>query len=67
MSYHGHVESGVVVLDEAPDLPEGAGVCVELLPQSETVVYSAPEDETIPTLYERLKVTVHGVRGQSFA
>lgn len=30
MVYHGHVENGVVVLDEPAKLPEGAEVRVEL-------------------------------------
>jgi len=31
MSFRGHVKNGVVVLDEAADLPEGAEVSVERL------------------------------------
>jgi hypothetical protein len=30
--YHGHVENGVVILDESPGLPDGAEVQVALLP-----------------------------------
>ena len=32
MTYRGHIEGGAIVLDEAPDLPEGARVrCVLML------------------------------------
>jgi len=35
MVYRGRVRNGVVVVDGAPDLPEGAEVQVELLPTEE--------------------------------
>ncbi len=35
MVYHGHVRNGVVVLDEATGLPEGAQVQVALPPSME--------------------------------
>ena len=44
MTYRGHVENGVVVLDDPVELPEGAVVQVDLA-----------EEEQIPTLAERLK------------
>ena len=44
MVYRGHVKNGVVVLDETPDLPEGAEVKVD--------VVTAEERE--PTLGARL-------------
>jgi len=44
MTYRGHVENGVVVLDEPTELPEGAAVRVAL---------DAAEEG--PTLAERLK------------
>jgi hypothetical protein len=44
MTYRGRVESGVIVLDDAPPLPEGTQVQVE--------VASAPEGKS--TLGERL-------------
>jgi hypothetical protein len=31
MTFRGHVRNGVVVFDEAPALPEGAAVLVELI------------------------------------
>lgn len=34
MTYHGHVKNGVVVLDEAAELPEGAEVRVDVLPSA---------------------------------
>jgi hypothetical protein len=44
MRYKGHVQNGAVILDDAPDLPDGAEVEVELTqPQSK-----------FPTLRERL-------------
>ena len=45
MTYRGRVKNGVIVLDPAANLPEGAEVEVSPL---------APEEQ-IPTLYERLK------------
>jgi hypothetical protein len=35
MVYHGHIQNGVVVLDEAPSLPEGTKVQVAVLPPSD--------------------------------
>lgn len=35
MTYHGKVKAGTIVLDDAPDLPEGADVQVEVLEVSE--------------------------------
>jgi hypothetical protein len=32
MVYQGHIQNGVVVLDDTPDLPEGARVQVALVP-----------------------------------
>lgn len=32
MTYRGHIKDGVVVVDEAVDLPEGAEVTIELAP-----------------------------------
>ena len=52
MTYRGHVENGVVVLDEPASLPEGAKVRVEL---------EAPEREL--TLAERLKDVVGILKG----
>ncbi len=32
MVYHGHIQNGLVVLDERPNLPEGAEVRVAIMP-----------------------------------
>jgi hypothetical protein len=51
MTYRGHVKNGVVVLDDAVNLPEGSRVGVQLLEDA-----PAPaEPDRIPSLYERLK------------
>jgi len=52
MTYRGHVENGVVVLDDPVELPEGAVVQVDLA-----------EEEQIPTLAERLKDVIGIVDG----
>lgn len=39
MTIKGHVEDGVIVLDETVPLPEGAMVTILIAPQSETPVY----------------------------
>ena len=59
MVYRGHVENGMIRLDDAPALPEGVEVEVHLLPES------PPEtrDEGIPSLYERLKEFVGKAEG----
>ncbi len=58
MTYSGHVENGVIVLDEAVDLPDGAPVTIELAsaPQS-------TDDEAIPSLAERLASVIGSVDG----
>lgn len=57
MTVHGHVENGVVVIDGPAQLPEGAAVRVEI------VVPTVGEDETVPTLYERLKPIIGAAEG----
>ncbi|MBM4039632.1 MAG: hypothetical protein FJ290_14080 [Planctomycetes bacterium] len=52
MTYRGHVENGLVVLDEPASLPEGARVRVE-----------PEESEREPTLAERLKDVVGIIEG----
>ena len=47
MVYRGHVENGVIVLDEPAELPEGAAVRVELA-----------EEATGPTLAEKLALFI---------
>ncbi len=59
MVYRGHVENGVVRLDDAPILPEGVEVEVRLLAEN-----LAEEGESqIPSLYERLKDVVGKAEG----
>ena len=52
MTYRGHVENGVIVLDDPVVLPEGTGVRVELA-----------EPEQRPTLAERLKDVIGIAKG----
>jgi hypothetical protein len=59
MTYRGHVKNGVVVLDEAINLPEGAHVEVCLPDQ----VAKADTDEEVPTLYERLEPFIGKAEG----
>ena len=49
MTYEGHVEQGMVVLDEPAALEEGTRVRIEVLPAAHV-----PEQERIPSLAERL-------------
>jgi adenylate cyclase class IV len=51
MVYRGHVENGVIRLEDAPELCEGIEVEVRLLTENA----SAEGEEEIPSLYERLK------------
>ncbi len=57
MTYRGHVENGVVVLDESVTMPEGAAVQVDFLGESKE------SEETGTTLLERLKPVVGAARG----
>ena len=57
MPYRGHVENGVVILDEPVTLPEGAPVQVDLVGSENR------GDETGTTLYERLKSVIGTARG----
>ena len=57
MSYRGHVENGVVVLDEPIALPEGAPVQVDLVGGKNRM------EESGTTLYERLKSVIGTARG----
>lgn len=41
MTYHGHIENGVIVLDEPANLKNGVKVRVELLSEVETAKESA--------------------------
>lgn len=59
MSYRGHIEDGVVVLDDDVQLPNGTAVNVEpVMP-----VLTEPVEDEIPTLYDRLKPFVGAVQG----
>jgi len=49
MTYNGHVEKGMVVLDEPAALAEGTRVRIEVLPAADTA-----EPKRIPSLAERL-------------
>jgi hypothetical protein len=51
MTYHGHVSNGVVVLDDAPPLPDGLNVKVEPMASDR----NESNTKEIPTLYERLQ------------
>ena len=51
MVYRGHVKDGRIELDEPVRLPEGAPVEVSIAQQQAR----AGDDESGPTLYERLK------------
>ncbi len=51
MVYRGHVENGMIRLEEATTLPEGAEVEVRFLSKDEP----QQAEEDIPSLYERLK------------
>ncbi|HUT33269.1 MAG TPA: hypothetical protein VNE39_07310 [Planctomycetota bacterium] len=59
MAYKGHVENGVVVLDEPADLSDGDEVSVYPLRRRKP----AGEDRQVPTLYERLKDIIGSVEG----
>ena len=50
MAYRGHIENGVVVLDEPADIEEGTVVSVAVRGEQEAV----GDDNTGPTLAERL-------------
>jgi hypothetical protein len=59
MTYHGKVKNGVVVLDEAARLPEGAEVRVDLV----NATGARPSEDESPTLYERLKPFIGAAKG----
>jgi hypothetical protein len=51
MTYHGRIEHGQVVFNDAIELPEGAAVTVIVAPQST----NGGQETADPTLLERLK------------
>jgi hypothetical protein len=55
MAYRGHIENGVVILDEAVDIPEGTMVSVSVLAE--------PTDTPSGTLYDRLKPFIGKAEG----
>lgn len=59
MTFHGHIENGLVVFDAAPGLPDGTPVVVTVAEKSvveKTEPTPAKDAERkVPTLYERLK------------
>ena len=67
MTYHGHIQNGVVVLDEGVRLPEGARV--EVLPavddthesQDQTLQEQDREDDEPLTFYERYRDLIGSV------
>ncbi len=60
MTYQGHIENGVIVLDESAHLPDGAKVRVELVPANAGP--SEPKSEP-RTLYERYKSIIGKAEG----
>jgi hypothetical protein len=56
MSFEGHVQNGVIVLEGAETLAEGTKVRVE-------VVASPNDEKPLPTLYERLQPIIGAARG----
>jgi len=52
MTYRGRIRNGIVVLDDPIELPEGASVTVAL---ENPALNLQGDDDTEPTLYERLK------------
>jgi hypothetical protein len=59
MVYRGHVENGVIRLDESVTLPEGIGVEVHLVERDEP----KPANQAVPSLYERLKPVIGVAKG----
>jgi hypothetical protein len=60
MTYVGHIQNGAVVLDGPLSLPEGAKVFVSSMDFLEE---DAPEDNTGPTLFERLEAVLGTATG----
>jgi hypothetical protein len=54
MTYQGHFQNGVVVLDEAAIVPDGVKVRVEILPEGNNA-HGTSSDEAGPSLYDRMK------------
>jgi len=58
MIYRGHVQNGVVVLEDGVELPDGMEVKVETVKASEL-----PAESEMPTLYERFENVIGIVEG----
>jgi hypothetical protein len=59
MVRRGHVENGVILLDNSPPLPEGAQVEVRLIESPR----SQHDESGMPSLYERLEEFVGKAEG----
>ena len=55
MTLHGHIQNGMIVLDQNVPLPEGAAVEVQIVVPQEVATQARTSDAEIPTLAERLK------------
>lgn len=59
MTYQGHIENGTIILDTAPQYPNGTKVEV-------VMIASSPETQDVlplPTLYERYKSIIGIAKG----
>ncbi|MBI1784052.1 hypothetical protein HYR69_02825 [Candidatus Sumerlaeota bacterium] len=61
MVYRGHVKSGMIVLDDRAQLPEGTEVEVQV--HGQTTATPPKESTAAPTLNERLKSIVGRAQG----
>ena len=59
MVYRGHVENGVIRLEDAPSLPDGVAVEVRLLPED----VSREGEAEIPSICETLKEFIGKLEG----
>lgn len=59
MVYRGHVQNGVIVVDEAVMLPEGAEVRVEVA----TIANPQTSGEATKTLYDQLGPLIGAAKG----
>lgn len=61
MTYLGHLENGILVLENGATIPEGARVRVELLPSTDANGKS--NDDNGPTHYEHYKSIIGAAKG----
>lgn len=59
MTYQGHIENGTIILDDAPQYPNGTEVEVIVIASSP----KTPDDLPLPTLYERYKSIIGIAKG----